>query len=104
MSSGNGHEPSGIPVAKALMPSPISLHRRLASDLSSAERSHLLDSIVAQLEQVTRAHNAMDREMARVLAEHLRVLSEHCAMLDAHAGVVNRMTLWARLRWLLVGR
>ncbi len=96
MSSGNGHEPTGLPVAKALLSSPISLHRRLASDLSAAERSHLIDAIVAQLQELTRAHNAMDREAARVLAEHR-------AMLDAHAGVVNRLTFWQRLKWLVLG-
>lgn len=84
MSDGNGHEPTGVPVAAALMPQPMRV------------RSKLLDALVAEVNDIATKHNAMVRSVSADIAEHR-------AILDAHAGVVNRRTLWGRLRWLVLG-
>ncbi len=96
MSDGNGHEPTGLPVAAALMPPPLKLEPRTAAQLSSVERNALLDGIVEDLTNLGRAHNGLNTQSERLFAEHR-------AMLDAHAGVVNRPTFWQRLRWLVLG-
>ncbi len=81
---------TGAPVAASLRQPTI--QRRKAATLSSVERSALMDELVDQLIEVKR----------KAIGVHAS-LAEHRAMLDAHAGVVNRRTFWARLRWLWSG-
>ncbi len=94
---------TGAPVAASLLPPPTRIHPRKVADLSAAERSKLLDTIVAEINELATKHNGLVRGVSADVQELKRLVSEHRAILDAHAGVVYRMTLWARLRWILWG-
>ncbi len=93
----HAYEPTGAPVAASLRQPTV--QRRKASELSSVERSALLDELVDQLIALKRMLAETEKDLARAEFD----LREHRAMLDAHAGVVNRRTFWQRLRWLWSG-
>ncbi len=66
--------------------------RRKASELSSVERSALLDELVDQLIALKRRVDSAET-----------ALRQDRLMLLAHSDVVNRRTFWLRLRWLWSG-
>ncbi len=97
----HAYEPTGAPVAASLRQPTIA--RRKASELSSVERSALMDELVDQLIALKREVAGLDKRSSSNLGETFSKIREHRAMLDAHAGVLNRRTFWQRLRWLWSG-
>ncbi len=93
---------TGTPVAVSLAQP--TTQRRKSASLSSVERSALMDELVDQLIALKRVVDANEYGVTEAFKEINRRFNEHRAILDAHAGVVNRMTLWARLRWVVTGR
>ncbi len=70
--------------------------RRKASELSSVERSALMDELVNQLIDVK-------RDIRDINAAWQQMQLQQNARLDAHANVLLRSRFWHRLRWLWSG-
>ncbi len=88
---------TGAPVAASLRQPTIA--RRKASELSSVERSALMDELVDQLIALKQDK---ERLVGRVAALETQTGLQQ-SQLDAHAGVLNRRKFWLRLRWLWSG-
>ena len=95
MSGTNGRESIHSRVEASLRQP--ALRKRKAAELSSVERSALMDELVQQLIEVKRELKAMNdvwQQMQR----------QQNARLDAHANVLLRLRFLDRLRWLFTGR